>query len=65
MRKEQAEAGATPIAEGIQGLTIKILKGLKGLGEKAPESALQVRKERCKNRDIAIYILYQIGAVFE
>jgi hypothetical protein len=62
VRKEQAEAGATPIAEGIQGLTIKILKGL---GEKAPESALQVRKERCKNRDIAIYILYQIGAVFE
>jgi putative transposase len=45
-------------SKDIQGLAVKILKGL---GEKVPESVLQVRKHHCSNRDIAIYILYQLG----
>jgi hypothetical protein len=31
------------------------------LGEKDPESVLKVRKYRCPNRDVAIYVLYQLG----
>jgi REP element-mobilizing transposase RayT len=42
----------------IRALAIKILKGL---GEKDPESVLKVRKYRCPNRDVAIYVLYQLG----
>jgi len=42
----------------IRALAIKILKGL---GEKDPESVLKVRKDRCQNRDVAIYILYGLG----
>jgi len=42
----------------IRALAIKILKGL---GEKDPESVLKVRKDRCQNRDVAIYILYRLG----
>jgi len=42
----------------IRALAIKILKGL---GEKDPESVLKVRKYRCQNRDVAIYVLYQLG----
>jgi hypothetical protein len=45
-------------SKDIQGLAVKILKGL---GERVPESVLQVRKHHCSNRDIAIYILYQLG----
>ncbi len=42
----------------IRALAIKILKEL---GEKDPESVLKVRKYCCKNRDVAIYVLYQLG----
>jgi len=31
------------------------------LGEKDPESVLRVRKYCCQNRDVAIYVLYQLG----
>jgi len=55
---EKPQARALLRSRSIQDLAIKILKGL---GEKAPASALQVRKDHCKNRDIAIYILYQLG----
>ena len=34
---------------------------LNKLGENDPESALKVRKHRCRNRDVAIYVLYQLG----
>jgi hypothetical protein len=42
----------------IPTLAIKILKGL---GEKDPGSVLRVRKYRSQNRDVVIYILYQLG----
>lgn len=42
----------------LRALAIKVLCGL---GEKDPESVLSVRKYRCQNRDIAIYVLYQLG----
>jgi hypothetical protein len=42
-------------------IRIMVLKILKRLGEKEPESVLRVRKYRCLNRDVAIYILYQLG----
>jgi hypothetical protein len=42
----------------LRKLAIKIQEGL---GEKEPESKLRVRKYRCRNRDVAIYILYQLG----
>ena len=31
------------------------------LGEKDPNLMLNVRKHRCLNRDVAVYILYQLG----
>ena len=37
------------------------VKILKRLGEKDPESVLKVRKYRCQNRDVAIYVLYHLG----
>lgn len=42
-------------------IRIIALKILERLGEKNPESVLKVRKHRCYNRDVAIYILYQLG----
>jgi putative transposase len=42
----------------IRALAVKILKGL---GERDPESALEVRKYRYQNRDVAIDILYRLG----
>ena len=38
-----------------------VLEILWNLGEKDPKSVLKVRKYRCQNRDVAIYILYQLG----
>jgi hypothetical protein len=46
----------------IRALAIKILEGL---GEKDPESVLKVRKYRCQNRDVAIYVLYQLGVYLD
>jgi REP element-mobilizing transposase RayT len=42
----------------IQVLALEILGRL---GESDPESVLKVRKYRCPSRDVAIYILYQLG----
>jgi len=42
----------------IRALSLEILGRL---GERDPESALKVRKYRCRNRDVTIYILYQLG----
>jgi len=42
----------------VQALALEILEQL---GERNPELVLRVRKYRCCNRDIAIYILYQLG----
>ncbi len=39
-----------------------VLEILEELGERNPESVLKIRKYRCWNRDIAMYILYQLGA---
>jgi len=43
----------------IQTLANKVLEQL---GEKNHQLIFQVRKKNCPNRDIAIYILYQLGA---
>jgi len=42
----------------IQSMALEILEEL---GERNPQLVLQVRKSRCWNRDIAMYILYQLG----
>jgi hypothetical protein len=55
---EKPQARSLLRSRDIRALAIKILKGL---GEKDPESVLKVRKYRCPNRDVAIYVLYQLG----
>jgi putative transposase len=55
---EKPQARSLLRSRDIRPLAIKILKGL---GEKDPESMLRVRKYRCQNRDVAIYVLYQLG----
>ena len=55
---EKPQARSLLRSRDIRALAIKILKGL---GEKDPESVLRVRKYRCQNRDVAIYVLYQLG----
>jgi putative transposase len=55
---EKPQARSLLRCRDIRGLAIKILKRL---GEKDPESVLKVRKYRCQNRDVAIYVLYQLG----
>jgi hypothetical protein len=42
-------------------LRVLALEILWKLGEKDPKSMLKVRKYRYQNRDVAIYILYQLG----
>jgi hypothetical protein len=56
--REKLQAESLLRSRGIRGLVIKILKGL---GEKDPESVLKVCKYRCQNRNIVIYVLYQLG----
>ena len=55
---EKPQARSLLRSRDIRGLAIEILKGLE---EKDPESALRIRKYRCRNRDVAIYVLYQLG----
>jgi REP element-mobilizing transposase RayT len=55
---EKPQARSLLRSRDIRTLAIKILKGL---GEKDPESVLQVRKYRCQNRDVAMYVLYHLG----
>jgi REP element-mobilizing transposase RayT len=55
---EKPQARSLLRSRDIRGLVAKILRGL---GEKDPESVLRVRKYRCQNRDVAIYVLYQLG----
>ena len=55
---EKPQARSLLRTRDIRALVIKILNRL---GEKDPESVLRVRKYRCQNRDIAIYVLYQLG----
>jgi hypothetical protein len=55
---EKPQARSLLRSRDIEALAIKILKGL---GEKDPESVLKVRKYRCQNRDVTIYVLYQLG----
>jgi hypothetical protein len=56
--REKPQARFLLRSRDIRALAIKILRGL---GERDPEFALKVRKYRYRNRDIAIYILYQLG----
>ena len=51
---EKPQARSLLRSRDIEALAIKILRGL---GEKDPESAFNVRKYRCQNRDVAIYVL--------
>lgn len=55
---EKPQARSLLRSRDIRALAIEILKGL---GERDPESALKVRKYRCQSRDVAIYVLYQLG----
>jgi REP element-mobilizing transposase RayT len=55
---EKPQARSLLRSRDIRALAIKILKRL---GEKDPASVLKVRKYRCPNRDVAIYVLYQLG----
>ncbi len=55
---EKPQARSLLRSRDIRALSIKILKEL---GEKDTESVLKVRKYRCQNRDVAIYILYKLG----
>lgn len=57
-RQEKPQARSLLKSRDIRALTVRILNEL---GEKDPESVLKVRKYRCQNRDIAIYILYRVG----
>jgi REP element-mobilizing transposase RayT len=57
-RHEKPQARSLLRSRDIRALAIKILRGL---GEKDPESVLKVRKYRCQSRDVAIYVLYQLG----
>ena len=57
-KEEKPQARSLLRSRDARELAIRILKGL---GEEEPESLLKVRKYRCPNRDIAIYILYQLG----
>jgi putative transposase len=56
--REKPQARSLLRSRDIRGLVTKILKGL---GEKDSESVLKVRKYRCQKRDVAIYVLYQLG----
>jgi len=56
--QEKPQARSLLRSRDIRILAIKILKGLE---EKDPESVLKVRKYRCQNRDVAMYVLYQLG----
>ena len=58
VREEKPQARSLLRSRDARELAIRILKGL---GEEEPESLLKVRKYRCPNRDVAIYILYQLG----
>jgi hypothetical protein len=40
-----------------------VIKVMRGLGEKDPESVLKVRKYRCQNRDVVIYIYINLGYI--
>jgi hypothetical protein len=55
---EKPQARSLKRSRDIRTAAIKILKGL---GERDPESALMVRKYRNQNRDVTIYVLYQLG----
>ena len=45
-------------SRNIKDLAMEILRKL---GEKNPQSIFNVRKYRCRNKDVIIYILYQLG----
>ena len=56
--REKPQARLLLRDRGIQGLARTILQRL---GEEHPDSVLNARRRRCSNRDVAIYILYQLG----
>jgi hypothetical protein len=56
--QEKPQARSLLRSRDIRILAIKILKGLE---EKDPESVLKVRKYRCQNRDVAMYVLSHLG----
>lgn len=56
--REKPQARSLLRSRDIRDLTFRILNEL---GEKDPESLLKVRKYRCRSRDVAIYVLYQVG----
>lgn len=56
--EEKPQARALLRSRDIRTLANKILKGL---GEKDPEGVFGVRKYRNRSRDVAIYVLYQLG----
>jgi len=55
---EKPQARSLLRSRDIRAVALDILRGL---GEQDPELILKVRKYRCQNRDVAIYILYQLG----
>ena len=55
---EKPQARSLLRSRDIRAVAITVLKGL---GEKDPESVLRIRKYRCQSRDVAIYVLYQLG----
>lgn len=55
---EKPQARSLLRSRNLRTLATRILKEL---GEEDPESVLRIRKYRCQNRDIAIYVLYQLG----
>lgn len=55
---EKPQARSLLRSRDLRALAVKILKEL---GEKDPESVLRVRKYRCQNRDVAIYVLHGLG----
>ena len=55
---EKPQARSLLRSRDLRALAVKILKEL---GEKDPESVLSVRKYRCQNRDVAIYVLHGLG----
>jgi REP element-mobilizing transposase RayT len=56
--QEKPQARSLLRSRDIRAVAIEILGRL---GEQDPEFVLRVRKYRCQNRDVAFYVLYQLG----
>jgi len=56
--QEKPQGRAFLRSRNIEDIVLEILEKL---GEKHPQMVLKVQKFRCRNRDVAMYILYQLG----